>query len=128
MLTYKQNAFHHKQGFRLTNLAAWCFCHYRCLQVNRASLVSFQKGESCVSMRSHPVCLLCSLCPSKMLSSVYILVLRLLQWIPCGQCCGCRNSVDCNNCVNCKHGVTNSKTRKRICYYRKCLYPIRKVS
>lgn len=57
----KKEAFCSKQYFRLTNPTTSCLRHRRCLQVNRASLVSVQKGESCVWVSSFPVCLLRSL-------------------------------------------------------------------
>ncbi|MEQ2169460.1 hypothetical protein GOODEAATRI_025451, partial [Goodea atripinnis] len=49
------------------------------------------------------------------------------QWIPCGQCVGCHNTIDCGQCANCKHGLKDPETRKRLCRKRRCICPIRKV-
>uniref|UniRef100_A0A665VU42 Methyl-CpG binding domain protein 1b n=1 Tax=Echeneis naucrates TaxID=173247 RepID=A0A665VU42_ECHNA len=51
-----------------------------------------------------------------------------LQWIPCGQCVGCHNTLNCGQCANCKHGLQSPESRKRICRKRRCVCPIRKVS
>ncbi|CAF96881.1 unnamed protein product [Tetraodon nigroviridis] len=49
------------------------------------------------------------------------------QWIPCGQCVGCHNTVNCGQCANCKHRKLSPDSRKRVCRKRKCICPIRKV-
>uniref|UniRef100_A0A8D0A6V2 Methyl-CpG binding domain protein 1b n=1 Tax=Sander lucioperca TaxID=283035 RepID=A0A8D0A6V2_SANLU len=51
----------------------------------------------------------------------------LSDWIPCGQCVGCHNTVNCGQCANCKHGQQSKESRKRLCRKRKCICPIRKV-
>lgn len=49
------------------------------------------------------------------------------QWIPCGQCVGCHNTVNCGQCANCKHGTQSPESRRRLCRKRKCICPVRKV-
>lgn len=49
------------------------------------------------------------------------------QWIPCGQCVGCHNTVNCGQCANCKHRKLSPDSRKRVCRKRKCMCPVRKV-
>lgn len=49
------------------------------------------------------------------------------QWIGCGQCVGCHNTVNCGQCANCKHGTQSPESRKRLCRKRKCICPVRKV-